>query len=355
VTRGVRFAGPLLAAAMIGATSVAAGCGSAAPARPAAATAAASRPAAPSPAAPSGGAAPSPSASALQPVTVAIPAKSVSFVDVYVAQETGIAKANGLRLRIEVTKTPVGLDALQTGGVNFWAGAGSGAKAADTGRPVRIVFVSNDQPGQAIVTKSAIQRVSQLKGQRVIVRDPLTTSQLVTRYLLQQAALAPGTYQFLYGGTPAQALAELDKGLAAAANIELDYAYRVQGKGYRILLDSRNMSLLGGGLVASTAEIQNDPSLVRRTVATWRQTVSYMMTHRAAVLSVMEHDFNESPPIAARLYDFIKPGWLPSGRPPTKAVDTEIQLDTAALQGGHVKLSHPLTPSEFMDMSFTGS
>ncbi len=128
---------------------------------------------------------------ALVSIKIGVPSKTDDFIVVYLAKALGLFERHGLQATIIPMAPPIAVAALQSGELDFWTGGGSGAKAAEAGRPVRIVFLFAAAPGQLIIGAKGIKSLADLRGQAVAVKVPLDTTSLVTQYLLKQAALPP--------------------------------------------------------------------------------------------------------------------------------------------------------------------
>ena len=74
---------------------------------------------------------------AAQKVRVAMPAKSMTFLNFYVGDKFGIYKAEGLDVSLEVIKTDVGVSGMVTGELDYTSAIGSAMRAAATGVPLK--------------------------------------------------------------------------------------------------------------------------------------------------------------------------------------------------------------------------
>ena len=70
-----------------------------------------------------------------QKVRVAMPAKSITFLNFYVGDKFGIYKSDGLDVSLEVIKTEVGVSGMVAGEVDYTSAIGSAMRAAATGVP----------------------------------------------------------------------------------------------------------------------------------------------------------------------------------------------------------------------------
>ncbi len=304
--------------------------------------------------------APLPAAVAEQPalsgppveIKIGVPSKTDDFIPVYLAKNLGIFERHGLQATIIPMASSVAVPALQNGELDFWVGAGSGAKAAETGQPIRIVFLSSDSPGQLIIGAKGTKRLTDLRGGAVAVKVPLDTTTLVTQYLLKQAGVPPDAYRLVYARTTENEISLLVSGRVVAANLETGPGLQMQADGYPILATATRVKLLGTGLVTSLAEIKNKPDVIRRTIAAVREALHIIITDKARTVAVMEREFGETHEIASHGYDIARGRWVPNGIPSPEAIRNEIALDTDALRDAHVSRPEPIRPEDILDLSF---
>ena len=69
-----------------------------------------------------------------QKVRVAMPAKSMTFLNFYVGDKFGVYKAEGLEVSLEVIKTEVGVAGMVAGEIDYTSAIGSAMRAAVTSR-----------------------------------------------------------------------------------------------------------------------------------------------------------------------------------------------------------------------------
>src|SRR5258707_12343029 len=74
---------------------------------------------------------------AAQKVRVAMPAKSMTFLNFYVGDKFGIYKVEGLDVSLEVIKTDVGVSGMVTGELDYTSAIGSAMRAAATRGPLK--------------------------------------------------------------------------------------------------------------------------------------------------------------------------------------------------------------------------
>src|SRR5215467_12609813 len=82
---------------------------------------------------------------AAQKVRIAMPAKSMTFLNFYVGDKFGIYKADGLDVSLEVIKTEVGISGMVTGELDYTSAIGSAMRAAATGVPIKAAMFTLDR------------------------------------------------------------------------------------------------------------------------------------------------------------------------------------------------------------------
>src|SRR5438309_10305903 len=79
---------------------------------------------------------------AAQKVRVAMPAKSMTFLNFYVGDKFGVYKAEGLDVSFEVIKTDVGVAGMVAGEIDYTTAIGSAMRAATSGRKIKATMCS---------------------------------------------------------------------------------------------------------------------------------------------------------------------------------------------------------------------
>src|SRR6266545_710969 len=94
-----------------------------------------------------------------QKVRVAMPAKSMTFLNFYVGDKFGIYKAEGLDVSLEVIKTDVGVSGMVTGELDYTSAIGSAMRAAATGVPLKAAMFTLDRVMVYMFAKPAIKSI----------------------------------------------------------------------------------------------------------------------------------------------------------------------------------------------------
>jgi ABC-type nitrate/sulfonate/bicarbonate transport system substrate-binding protein len=206
---------------------------------------------------------------AAQKVRVAMPAKSMTFLNFYVGDKFGIYKSEGLDLSLEVIKTEVGVAGMVAGEVDYTSAIGSAMRAAATGMPIKATMFTLDRVLVYMFAKPTIKSIEELKGGKVVA----TTGLLATpTYAAKVMARAHGInpdreLTFIATGDVATSLAALQGGVADVAMLSVPFNFRAEELGFRNLGNAVDyLQSPFAGLGATDAKLKNNPAQVKRMI-----------------------------------------------------------------------------------------
>jgi NitT/TauT family transport system substrate-binding protein len=185
-------------------------------------------------------------ASAPLAVSVGGPAEDPAYLPVHVAAALGTFQAEGAEVVLRQAKHPAGtIEALRerTTSVAVTTADQAVRGAWARGTPVRIVVAHTRAPAVALLVsakrRDTIRRVEDLRGQRVGMPGPGTSSHLVLATLLSRHRLAPSDVQLAsFGGTAL--VSRLASGELAAAVLDEPWIARaLDAGGAEVLVDVR--------------------------------------------------------------------------------------------------------------------
>jgi ABC-type nitrate/sulfonate/bicarbonate transport system substrate-binding protein len=86
------------------------------------------------------------STASTEPVRIAMPSKSLTFLNFYLADKFGLFKSEGLEVSLPVGKADVQLAAVVSGEIEYIAAAGTVLRGAATGLAVKALMFALDKP-----------------------------------------------------------------------------------------------------------------------------------------------------------------------------------------------------------------
>jgi ABC-type nitrate/sulfonate/bicarbonate transport system substrate-binding protein len=92
-------------------------------------------------------------------VRVAMPSKSLTFLNYYLADKFGLFKNEGLEVSLPVGKAYVQLAAVVSGEIEYIAAAGTVLRGAAAGLPVKALMFTLDKPIFHTMVRPEIRRI----------------------------------------------------------------------------------------------------------------------------------------------------------------------------------------------------
>ena len=181
---------------------------------------------------------PSASAQATK-LTLAYSPPTALSAPAYAALDEGFLKKYGLDAELASLDSATLIQAVVSGSVPFGLGSTVNAlNALAAGGNLKAVASVNNSSGIVMVSKSDIKSVADLRGQTVAVAQPLSSSDFVTRLILQQNGLVYNKDVSILpaGNAPAQAAALVSGQVAAIAQTG-DVAVALQAQGFKLLVN----------------------------------------------------------------------------------------------------------------------
>src|SRR4029077_1661477 len=161
---------------------------------------------------------------AAQKVRVAMPAKSMTFLNFYVGDKFGIYKAEGLDVSLEVIKTEVGVSGMVTGELDYTSAIGSAMRAAATGVPLKAAMFTMDRVLIYMFAKPTIKSIEELKGGKIVATTGLVaTPTYAAKVMARARGLNPDDLVFIATGDVANSLAALQSGAADVAMLSIPF------------------------------------------------------------------------------------------------------------------------------------
>ena len=179
-------------------------------------------------------------------IVQAIPTRSFGFLPLFVAQEKGFFRSEGLEVITPVMATGPSIAGLLSGEVHL-APADSAMRAAMTGTPVKAVVFYYDRPTMLFVARPEIRSVKDLQGKNIAILSYGSAVDFATRQILKANGLADRDYTLVPMGPEPQRILGMVKGLVHATLLNPDGAALAEGQ------------VEGLKLLASFGDLQKTP------------------------------------------------------------------------------------------------
>ena len=265
-----------------------------------------------------------------EPIRIAMPSKSMTFLNYYLADKFGLFKNEGLEASFPVGKADVQLTAVVTGEMEYIAAGGTVLRGAATGVPVKALMFTLDKPIFHLMARPETKRIQDLKGKAIAVTAIAATDAVGARVMAKAAAMNPDQdIVLIAAGNTANAFAALHGGAAAAAMLSIPFNFKAEELGYRSLGNVADyLRTVLAGLGTSDARIKSNPAQVKRTIRASLRGMDFARdpaNHEKIVSFIME-DFQLNRKTAEASLGEIVKNYSKDGTTTDDAVRTDIEL-----------------------------
>jgi NitT/TauT family transport system substrate-binding protein len=253
-------------------------------------------------------------------VSNAAPA-SAFFAALYLGIDKGIFKRYQLDVEpIDIFGPAKSQEAMTAGSVDFELGSGSeliyvakGVKelavASIVGPPTLVdLVVRKDSP---------IKTVADLKGKTISIISVGSLTEWLARELSRRQGWGSDGIKVQAVGSAAAQSAMLQTGQVDASIIEISSARILADKGEaRRLISGRDIApnFITHAIFASKAMIDTKPDVVKRFLAAWFETQTYMKTHKTDGVAIIVKRLQIPDAVAASDYDTLMPDFSKDGK-----------------------------------------
>jgi len=288
--------------------------------------------------------------SALEKIIITYPSRSIASVDLYIAQDRGFFRQEGLQAEVVQVRGNIGVTALLSGDAQAINNVGTVIRALErTDLPAKVVSQSLKKNLFWLVTKPDVRSLGDLKG-KIFGTTTLGGSQhLAGLRLLQKAGLDPDKdiTVVIGGDVPAQ-LQSLVTGtiqLAALSPPTVILARdRFKMKIHGSTLD--DVANLQNGLAFTDKMLRERRDLVKRILRARSRAHRYFWENERGTAEVLANYLKVDLPVALESYRLARPAFTTNGLATDKEVEEFLRADAEVL-----KLREPVAAAKVFDFS----
>lgn len=209
---------------------------------------------------------------------------------VWAAFEAGIFKANGLDVDLRYTASTTGIAALLANEIQVFQGGGSEAMSANLG-DADLVLIGNLVPVYPYVfmVQKDINTIADLKGKKVGVSNPGSTSDIATRAGLTRLGLIPDKDVTIVAvGSSQNRTAALQAGSIQGGLDQPPYSYDLEKLGLHTLFSmaEQKLPIVNNGIVIKRSYLVVNKAVVQRYVDSIVQAIAKVKKDKAFAVGV---------------------------------------------------------------------
>lgn len=288
--------------------------------------------------------------SALEKAAISYPSRSIASIDLFIAQERGFFREEGLDAQLVQVRGSVAVPAALTGEVHAIAGVGTVIRAIQRSDiPFKALVINLKRPLFWLVTRPEFTSISALKG-KVFGTTTLGGAQHVAAArLLRKGGLDPDKdiTVIVAGDVPTQ-LQSLVSGAIQVAALSPPTIILARDKfKMRILASAvEEFPSLQNGIAVSEKLLRERRDLVKRILQARAKANRYFWENERGASEVLAKYLKVELPVALESYRLAKPAFTTNGIPSDKEIEEYLKMDAELL-----KLPGPVPSSKVFDFS----
>ncbi|HEX5605466.1 MAG TPA: ABC transporter substrate-binding protein [Candidatus Binatia bacterium] len=286
----------------------------------------------------------------LDRVVITYPSRSIASIDLYIAQERGFFRQEGLLAEVVQVRGNIGVTALLSGDAHAVNNVGTVIRAMErSDLPVKVLTQSLKKNVFWLVTKPEVKSLSELKGKIFGTTTFGGAQHLAAARLLQKAGLNPDKdiTVVIGGDVPAQ-LQSLVSGAIQLAALSPPTVIVARDK-FKLKIHGSTLDdlpNLQNGLAFTEKMLREKRDLVKRILRARSRAHRYFWENERGTAEVLANYLKVELPIALESYRLARPAFTTNGLATDKEVQDFLRADAEVL-----KLKEPVTAARIFDFS----
>lgn len=285
----------------------------------------------------------------LQRVAISYSSRSIASIDLYVAQERGFFREEGLDPQLVQVRATAAIAAIVSGDVHALGSIGSAVRAIQRGAPIKVLAVSLRRPLFWLVSRPELKSFSDLKG-KVMGTTTIGGSQHTAGIrLLRKAGLDPDkdVTVVLAGDVPTQLQALVTSSIQIG--ILSPPTVIVARDRFRMNVLASAMEefpSLQNGLGVLEKSLKDQRDLVKRIARARAKGNRYFQQNERGSSEVLAKYLNVDLPTALETYRLTRAAFTSDGIPSEEEIREHLKMDAQTLG-----LASPVPASKVFDFS----
>jgi NitT/TauT family transport system substrate-binding protein len=283
-------------------------------------------------------------------VMIAYPSRSIASIDLYIAQERGFFRQEGLLADVVQVRGNIAVTALLSGEAHAINNVGTIIRAMErSDLPAKVISQSLKKNLFWLVTKPEIKSISDLKGKAFGTTTMGGAQHLAAARFLQKNGLDPDKdiTVVIGGDVPAQ-LQSLVSGVIQLAALSPPTVILARDKFKLKILGSTldDLPNLQNGLAVTDKLLRERRDLVKRILRARARAARYFFENERGAAEVLANYLKVEMPVALESYRLAKLAFTTNGLPAEKEIEEFLKADAETL-----KLREPASAAKIFDLT----
>jgi len=287
----------------------------------------------------------------LQKITIAYPSRSIVSIDLFVAQDKGFFRDEGLATELVQVRGNVSIAAALAGEIHAVAAIGTVVRAIERSDvQLKVLAVSLKRPLFWLVARPEYTSIGALKGKVLGTTTFGGTQHLAAEHMLRKGGLDPekDVTVIVAGDVPAQ-LQSLVTGVIQAAALSPPTIILARDKFKMKILGSSvdEFSSPQNGTAVSEKLLREKPDLIKRILRARSRASRYFWENEQGSTEVLAKYLKVEYPVARESYRLSRSSFTAEGMLSDQEMRDFLKADAQILG-----FSRPVEPSKVFDFSF---
>jgi len=286
----------------------------------------------------------------LDRVVITYPSRSIASIDLYIAQERGFFRQEGILAEVVQVRGNIGVTALLSGDAHAVNNVGTVIRAMErSDLPVKVITQSLKKNLFWLVTKPEVKSLNELKGKIFGTTTFGGAQHLAAARLLQKAGLNPDKdiTVVIGGDVPAQ-LQSLVSGTIQLAALSPPTVILARDK-FKLKIHGSTLDdlpNLQNGLAFTEKMLREKKDLVKRILRARSRAHRYFWENERGTADVLANYLKVDLAVALESYRLARPAFTTNGLATEKEVEDFLRADAEVL-----KLREPVPAARIFDFS----
>jgi len=282
-------------------------------------------------------------------VKIAVSSRSIAFIDLYIAQERGFFREEGLTAELIQVSANAATAALVSGEVDSLGAVGLAARASQSGLPIKVLAVTGHRALFWLASRPEFKSIADLKGTHLGITSRNGSQHLVANRLLSNGGLDPAkdVATVVIGGAPALLQALMAGSIQVTALSPPTIIVARDKFKVNVLADTpKDFISSQGGFAVSDRNLTDKRELVRRMMRARTKAYSYFHENEKGTSETLTRYTKLDFASALETYRMSRFGFTGNGILSETDVDTLLKQDAKTLA-----LAHPVSAAKVFDFS----
>ena len=269
----------------------------------------------------------SPPAMAADGVKVALPAKSMGYLPLFIALHRGFFKDEAIDIEIPMMLPQLAHNALMSGEVDYHGAADSALRLAAKGAPLKAIFFGALRPNYFMMAKPQVKAVADLRGKYIGMVRFGDTVELATRIALSREGLDPQKDAIpIMIGLPTTRVAALAAGSIDATIAVPPDNVLLRQKGFRELLFlGDSVEFPSNGFATTDRQLTDKRDLTKRMLRALYRGLAFARERPDDSIQIIEREWKVDNAVARESYASLVKSFSRSGTASDAGIKFHLQ------------------------------